>query len=281
MPILDLGEWPKRKEVLAIHRLWAVMLYPNNQIKQYEHIVLGLAEMGIFLEESSEDIKLSIKNCDLLPDGALEFLELYVRDLHKKASKHADSLLRSMDGIKILFNSPNTKSKLKEHTESFKNGMVAGEILILLKQMVDAKIENVSKRKAVDLILILRGKQLKKEGMRAVNRDAFQNIWKEYRTVAHLWATNFLLDTNDYPANYTLDSDTGVIGFLNIAEEFRKFSTSFIPYQDKSPLITEKETWCGPKNLPYQSLPVNPPPLSQEQLNVLESYQSKIRPSSR
>ena len=39
MPIIDLGGWPDKRELTAIHRLWALMAFPEDTKKQNQFII--------------------------------------------------------------------------------------------------------------------------------------------------------------------------------------------------------------------------------------------------
>ena len=132
MPIIDLGKWPEKSEVMAIHRLWAIMLYPDDQEMRDQFMVVQLAKVGVSLSKQS---KVAIEHSKNLPDGALELLEIYVQDLRERASDKIKASLDSMDDTNILLDSPSAKEADEQYRQSYNCGMVAGEILVLLKQM--------------------------------------------------------------------------------------------------------------------------------------------------
>jgi hypothetical protein len=40
MPVIDLGEWPDKRELSGIHRFWSTMLFPDVQEKRDKLIFL-------------------------------------------------------------------------------------------------------------------------------------------------------------------------------------------------------------------------------------------------
>ena len=59
MPIIDLGGWPDKMDFTAIHRLWALMAFPEDTKKQNQFITGGVSLLKNALYENSTKQQLS------------------------------------------------------------------------------------------------------------------------------------------------------------------------------------------------------------------------------
>jgi hypothetical protein len=275
MPIIDLGKWPDKTEVLAYHLLLATMAFPDDEVKRKQYIAVKILcsktvdiifELKTSLKENYSDYKKKL----------LEQIENLEESRMQKVKDQIQSMYESVDGEKTILNSPSYEEVMNEFARTLREGLVVGQLLVLMKQMSEhEEIDKVSKRRAIELLVKLLAEPLKKSGWKAVNRDSFEKLWIKFRTVSHLFAALHLLALNDFPAELDPENDQGFIGFLNVAEQFQQFVTSFIPSgPTKSPLVLNDEIWRLPKNLPYKSMKTSLHPLPKEQLEILKAYQA-------
>ena len=145
--------------------------------------------------------------------------------------------------------------------------------------MDDANIGRLgaSVNKAVHIMETLRSGYYNELGQPA-NVRFFLESFREYKSVAHLWATYCLsTESNEYPEQHDPRSEQSLTGFFNIAEIFRAFATTFIPHGRSGPIIPEEETLSPPENPPPLSVEISLPPLSEEQLQAIDDYQAPQR----
>ncbi len=77
-----------------------------------------------------------------------------------------------------------------------------------------------------------------------------------------------------YPDEFSPHRSSGLIGFLAITEEFRKFGESHIPFTLKHSLLSNDETWKPPEDFPLCEVNFDLPPLTAPELEVLGTYQA-------
>ena len=275
MPIIDLGGWPDKMDFTAIHRLLALMAFPEDTKKQNQFItgVVSLVKNTSYKNSTKQQLS------KLFPEEDktnLEFIELIHGLLVQEAKKKLELEYELRDGENTLLHSPSYEEIMACFEKAFREGSIAGEMLFLLGQMNDENLTGgPSINKVIHIFEKLGTKEPPKDNNPANRRFWKEIVWPRYKSVAHLWATYFLWMENKCPDEYSLKSDKGLIGFLNVAEKFRKFITSFIPYGCKEPLISDDETWHPPQNLPPSFFPeIELPKLTELQLKTLKEYQA-------
>ena len=275
MPIIDLGGWPDKMDFTAIHRLWALMAFPEDTKKQNQFITGVVSSFKNASYENSTKQQLS-KPFSEEDKTNLEFIELIQGLLVQEAKKKLELEYELRDGEKTLLHSPSYKEIVACFEKAFREGSIAGKMLFLLGQMNDAKLTGgPSINKVIHIFEKLGTKEPRKDNNPANRRFWKEIVWPRYKSVAHLWATYFLWMENKCPDEYSLESDKGLIGFLNVAEKFRKFITSFLPHGCKEPLISDDETWHPPQNLPPSFFPeIKLPKLTALQLKTLKEYRA-------
>jgi hypothetical protein len=278
MPVLDLAGWPENRGVKALYILWARMTFPHDPALRKQFVAVRLADL-------KTDPKLFPENSRLTEGVHGEIMSLLCDiGCNSLPSESEDSLKNQFlekGGVKTLKDAPSDSEILKKFVSSFYKGRVAGEILFLLKQMDDANIgrQGSSVNKAVHIIETLRSEFYREMGQPA-NVRYFQESFQEYKSVAHLWATYCLSkESTAYPEQHDPRSEQSLIGFLNIAENFRRFATTFTPHGQRKPIILEDETLSPPEFLPPLPLDIPLPPLSEEQLAAINSYRAPISPN--
>ena len=273
MTVLDLGGWPEKENVPVVYILWAKMAFPDYPILRKQFAAARLADLKTDAEIFAENSNLT----NGVPEEIVKLLCDIGCSSHPSESKDSlkDQFLQK-GGVKTLLNAPKDREILEKFVLSFYKGRVAGEILFLLKQMDDANIGRLgaSVNKAVHIMETLRSGYYNELGQPA-NVRFFQESFRDYKSVAHLWATYCLsTESNEYPEEHDPRSEQSLTGFLKIAEIFRTFATTFIPHGRSGPIIPEEETLSPPKTLPPLSVEISLPPLSEGQLQAIDGYRA-------
>jgi hypothetical protein len=276
MPVLKLGKWPKKTEPLAYHLLLATMVFPDDEIKRKQYI----AAQTLSLKTDIFDYRMETNVKKPYSDTLKSLTESAESDYQLRieiAKKKIQSIYESIDGEKTILDTPRYDSVMIEFAKDFREGLVSGEILVLIKQISDDRVKiKSSKRKAIELLVKLRAKSLKESGLKAANRASFEKLWSKFKIVSHLWASFYVFTENNFPSEYNPETDQGLVGFLNVAKQFQEFLTTFVSPagQFSEPLSTKNKIWSLPKSLPISTLKISLPPLSREQLEVLTTYQA-------
>jgi hypothetical protein len=275
MPIIDLGGWPDKRDSMAMHWLWALMAFPEDSKKQNQYITIFVSSFKNASYENSTKQQLS-KPLSEEDEKKIEFTNLIHGLRVQEAKKKLELEYELRDGEKTLLHSPSYEEIMACFEKAFREGSIAGEMLFLLRQMNDANLRGgPSINKVIHIFENCDTKESGKDNNPANRRFWKETVWPKYKSVAHLWAAYFLWMENKCPDEYSLDSDKGLIVFLNVAEKFRKFITSFLPHGCKEPLISDDETWLPPQNLPPSFFPeIELPKLTKLQLKTLKKYQA-------
>ena len=105
--------------------------------------------------------------------------------------------------------------------------------------------------------------------------------WSDYKAVSHLWAArNFWVYDLKCDDAYAPDTPQGIIGFLSIAETFRKAAEN--PRSDTRrgqspvPVLRGNESWTVPENLslPIFDMPTSKP-LPESSRKTLDEYHAR------
>jgi hypothetical protein len=113
------------------------------------------------------------------------------------------------------------------------------------------------------------------------SRDSIMKAWLKYRSVSHLWAArHFWVNDLKRDDAFAPDTPEGILGFLSIAEAFRKAAEDHRPYisrgQSPVPVFKPKTSWTVPTTLdvPHYEIP-EWPPLTKACLEKLDTYQER------
>ena len=125
-------------------------------------------------------------------------------------------------------------------------------------------------------------------------KPTFMKTWKEFKSVAHLWAAHFMADYFYLidlaaaveektevmePTDVITDEDFLQKASCNRIEqtfawahEFQEFGTNFIPQRATSPVLDPVDTWIIEGTNPWARRPM--PSLNPELLSILREYQA-------
>ena len=159
----------------------------------------------------------------------------------------------------ILLNASSYEDTVERAVKASKKGSVAGDILDYVAQMYFTGHKQPSVRKAVYVAEKYLSNAVDGYSKKSGSSSIFiYECWKEYKTVAHLWAAFRVLQfSNQEEENkHILNNDNpllqlhnrGLDKFLAIAEAFRNFGESYISPIIKSHelLLPPGETWKVP-----------------------------------
>lgn len=247
MPILPLGDW-ENEPAEATLVLWSVMLYPHRPKQRQEWYATNLAET---LAESQEWFQ-----------------------------NH--SHLVTPELVQILLRTPPIEKIRESSTQALDRGSMAGDVLLFIKMLLTHGLE-ASVDKAVYLVVAfgrlasVMGVQLPK------NRQSVWDAWRDYQSVAHLWAAYNLGHHYNPPEWVTLRSFTSLAAFLARAEFFRQFGTHHVSNpkyrKNPGPILPPENTWMVPEQFPLPSVAVEEeiPPIPDWMPDFLRQYHAQQR----
>lgn len=126
-----------------------------------------------------------------------------------------------------------------------------------------------------NFIVVQREKELlNDDGKRqTISERAVYDYWKEYKSVAHLWAAYFLNGYVPYHEDENIFQDKAFPTFIGIAAHVQDFATKFKPAQATKPMLDPNEIWSLPEYVTRIQLTGKPElsPLRE----ILKSYEPK------
>jgi hypothetical protein len=136
----------------------------------------------------------------------------------------------------------------ESHSHAILKGLIAGQVLMLIKQIQDAGYVG-SVNNAV--LLLQHEAQCKRAETRMPQSQAsLRAAWGSYASVAHLWAAYHLFQARVIPEWRALASPDGFLTFLACAEFWRDFGINHIadPTHRKmhTPTLSPEKTWTVP-----------------------------------
>ena len=255
MPILDLSLYGTPLHYWASVQIQAAMLFPHDVTQRKQYLAVSAAD---WLEQHPEEpAKIAIGVHCFLPAGGLATL------IHS-------------DAVGII-----KERAVKAGTE----GTIAGDMLLLIWQMIQDKIDKPSVNKAKYLLqheyrtkAVLTG-----EGYLppAANNEVFSRVWSAYRPVAHLWAAGHLTQHDPHipPGTPELGElyDPALLPyFLARAELLRCFGEQCRPHAQRSPLLPPDKTWTVPRFVPLPNVTLPIIPLKPSEREALAAYKASI-----
>ncbi len=215
----------------------AVMLYPNDNLKRRQWLTASKAR--------------------------------YWRDHQDKVSLPEEPE-KLKEIIKFLADAP-PFDKLFDQ-KAFNQGIIASEKLYTILE-IDRSGIPPSAAKAEYLI--------DKDGLKSrsgkkipSSQRSIQQAWKEYHSVAHLWAAyriyHYLFSDDHFPLNSPKI-------FLSVSEFFRRHGERITPTNQTTPYLDPSTTWKPPENFKLGEININIPELSEDGLDLVDEYLDSIR----
>lgn len=153
--------------------------------------------------------------------------------------------------ITQLVNAPSLEELEKKKTESFKKGVLAGCTLASIYLMDHFNIDEPSINKAVHISEKFAAENQYGDSTRInKSRKSIREAFKEYKSVAHLWAALYLNKTYPYADDRELFFEK-LTFFLEISAGLLEFGTTFKPYRarPKEPILPNESMWQLPKRI--------------------------------
>jgi hypothetical protein len=253
MPVFDFGDWPEVHTVYPGFRILATMVYPMDHTERQE---LYSALVAKFLEN---------------PLNTPEDTDIWKRP---PSISEVSGLLRARNQARA------SNDIFRQAQEKSKKGSVAGEALILIRQLAEHG-HGGSIRTACE-ILAEAGKQRRLTMAGApilVNATSLRdNAWSPYKPVAHLWTAHNILslptgksfEEKSSPTRSWFEDRPAFEEFLALAEDFRDFGEKHVPHgratasaeRGPMPTLLPTETWRVPDNVSLPPIDLSVPPIS-------------------
>jgi len=186
---------------LLLPRVQAVMYYPNSSQEQDQYITWFMANAEIDGMPDSETINVDIST------------------------------------LKTLLNLRASQDIKNDVIKSFKEGMIAGDVLGALYLMVRFNLDpEPSMNKAIDAFDKYASATKFGDGTPIPHSDkSVKKYWKKFKTVAHLWAAYRINQSFPYIAKQEdiFISRENLLMFLGVAKELLLFGTKFTPKRPK------------------------------------------------
>ena len=241
MPILDLGSWDQRQGLEPIASI----------------LVLGRM---------------------LFPDNTgrmEEFIAVVGEKAEREEPGNQDPLYRALDPFQFIH---------EDHRNH--HGVITGHTLIAVRTIAE---NHPGAQASLNKAFFILSQDFMKQNAEAqrrlpANKRDFQKIWLRFKPVAHLWSALKLLEKElgdlDQAAEM-LEDETGLQYFLAVAENMRIFGESYSLPRGGGPLLDPKITFRVPPDFPLPDIELKLPPLSEQGLSSLQSYQSPNKISTR
>jgi hypothetical protein len=164
-------------------------------------------------------------------------------------------------------------------TRQLERGKIAGGVLVLIKQMRDHGGEE-STNKAVYLL----EHWVKDAGIVSdvsTLESEIWKYWKQFRSVAHLWADFYLHACGGilhWRTSYS--SRDNLLAFLARADYFRRFGVNHSVKRSLTPVLPPEDLWTVPDDVPLPTIEVDVPPLTEKQQDIVATYSHHTRGKS-
>lgn len=153
--------------------------------------------------------------------------------------------------IARLINAPSLETLKEKQTEAVKKGALAGSILASIYLMDRFNIDEPSINKAVHISEKFAAENRYGDSTRInKSRKPIKEAFKEYKSVAHLWAALYLNKAYPYADDRELFFEK-LTFFLEVSAGLLEFGTTFKPYRarPKKPILPNESMWQLPKRI--------------------------------
>jgi hypothetical protein len=243
MPTIDLGHWTPERTSQAMDILWPIMIFPASPARREEYQAIKLAQ----------------------------------RYAHGLASidTHPAMLIPAFFS-QILQPLKRGPSYWKMRGHAMIRGHIAGQLLILIKQMDEAGYGGSITKAIPVYVEYAKTKSERSRFIPASDNSFWKPIWSAYQSVAHLWAAVQLLRGKDplqllrakvIPEWRGLASPEGFSVFLAYAKHWWHFGINHIAAHQPGPpmpTLSKQETWTVPPGFPPDTVDFPVPALPDE-----------------
>jgi len=276
MPIMNLGDWNAGINKYTCHCLWATMCFPDDLSLRQQYLNKKVIELKADMKDSviggtplEEDENPFVQA--IIEIKAEEFSFSLIDEAFKKY------LLRT-GGDQVTLNALSQDKSIDSiERNSFYKGFTAGLVLIKILQLDKHHEDGGSVNKAFYLV----EKQYEGKDFSRSSKT-IKNVWKDYKTVSHLWAAAYCLlhefdKKNEFMVIEWLESDipNNLLQLLQYAEYFRNFGENhFSNKATKTPTLDPQKSWVFPEKFPIQEQSLKVPKLQNLEIEALERYKA-------
>ncbi|NJL26399.1 MAG: hypothetical protein HC897_00300 [Thermoanaerobaculia bacterium] len=273
-PPLDVFDNRGNLDPMVGFKVFAVMTHPSDEDKRREVIAKA------WLNSAIEEVPKSLESAGLDDEDVDDGLGFII------AGTDQYSGMMSRDVLEAILTGPSIDAALKQMNANAFDGAVAGDMLLFMLSCSIHNPEHMSFRKAAFIVsrTIMGSKDQAGNGQNC-GESTMKMAWGRFKTVAHLWAAYRLweLDCEKDPRCSPFEPE-GLITFLAMAEELRRFGTSSFAHSQKEknrPILDPATTWRTPSRLILPSVTFSCDPLPPEVLKQLRKYRARKPPKPR
>jgi hypothetical protein len=266
---------PELWSVFTSLELFSLMAYPSDKSARDKFIANWVAKMKEEWLELNEEHVINERR----PEGwSAERWGNFVKDYVNQLGSELDGAFSESGGIVALLNSSGYEPVMSDYHENCYRGALAGHILIYIRRISDSDLANkASVNKAIFLIEETIGRKLRRELEReskSIGNRFIRAAWSNFKLVSPLWAAYGYWVGWEKPSKCSPFLPEGFLGFISLANNFREFGVAHLPRAQKVPTLPPDETWPRIEGLQLMDLTVNPHPLSEDELKLLDDYQA-------
>tara|TARA_B100000315_G_scaffold255504_1_gene299019 strand:- start:843 stop:1673 length:831 start_codon:yes stop_codon:yes gene_type:complete len=255
--------------------LFLLMAFPSNKDSRDKFMANKVARMKEEWPELSEEQITQGKRPD---DWSIERWGNFVKDYVSQLGNELDGAFSESGGIVALLNSGGYDAVMSDYHENCYRGALAGHILTYIRRMTDSGLASeASTNKAIFLIEEIIGRKMRRElekECKSIGNRFIRAAWSDFKLVSPLWAAYGNWVGWKKPSKCSPFLPEGFLGFISLANNFREFGIAHLPRAQKVPTLPPDETWPRTEGLPLMNLTVNPHPLSEDELKILDDYQA-------
>lgn len=255
--------------------LFALMAYPSDKGARDKFIANRVAKM----KEEWPELNIEHVVNGKRPEGwSTEKWQGFVKKYINQLKDELVEVFSDTGGIRTLLNSSGYETVMNDYNENCYRGALAGHILIYIKRMVDSGLASeASINKAIFLIEETVGRKIRRElenENKSIGNRFIRQAWLDFKLVSPLWAAYGYWVVWNKPPQYSPFSQEGFLRFVSLANNFKEFGVTHLPRTQKAPILLPDETWPQSEGLQLLILTVNPHPLSEDELKILDGYQA-------
>jgi hypothetical protein len=149
------------------------------------------------------------------------------------------------DTLKLLIDAPSFEVLKTETVKAVKGGVIAGDLLASIYLMDRFGLPEPSMRKARHIAQRFNAEASYGDETKMLrSKRSVQNAWRQFESVAHLWAAYRINLAYEYSAPDEIFLEN-VETFLGVSAAMLKFGSAFVPFRakPKEPVIKSKDVW--------------------------------------
>ena len=274
MPTLDLLEdWKNRspyiRQIIFL-KITALMTFPKDKLLQAQWVA---SQVALYVWHSSNTTKNIIKSSS----GRKKFQSQRLKFSHNWNYDH----LNMVGGVIGLLAAPSFSDLVAMTIANQKNGIFVGNFLYVMRAIYNGQNDaQLDDRISINKMAYIIEKYLKENEINT-NQTKIKKLWSEYKTVAHLWASDAVrskikrIKIEKQPKPQL--EHKGMKTFLSIGEDFRHFGEHFYPRSKAQPLFSTDELWRVPQGFKLPPVPFRyPPPRKSWVAHFLKGYMAPV-----